>query len=214
MKDPAFDAVGQMVLALAIEAQSASEENNGLIVHSIVCGQLDHFLKKFPHYEDQVHNYWGTPGKPWTGKSQWEIGEALIAAVEVERFLYIELADYDELQKFLRLALGQFATTSQFTEYLFNSFRSDPKAFLLALLGADPGLDGEALKTYVTMYVQNLVESAEAVSLIAAGIMDFFSQAEAPVDHQRRKRFQGTIAAAQVWYEEELQRKARLRRGA
>lgn len=214
MADPAFDPIGQMILALAIEAQSVSEENNGLIAHSIVCGQLDHFLKKFPNYTDQVHEYWGTPGQRWTGKSQYEIGEALIRAVETERYRYSELVEYDELRKLLRLALGPFATTLQFAEYLIHRFRSDPRAFLLALLGADPRLVGETLRAYVTMYVQNLVHGVEAVVAIAGGIMDSFSQAEARINRPRRKRFQGATVAASVWNAEELQRQARRRHGA
>lgn len=213
MADPAFDPVGQMVLALAIEAQSASEENNGLIAHSIVCGQLDHFLKKFPDYSDQVHKYWGTPRERWTGKSQYEIGEALIRAVETERKRYSDLTEYDELRKLLRLVLGPFATTLEFAEYLINRYRSDPRAFLLALVGADPRLVGDALRAYVTMYVQNLVDDVQAVVAIAGGIMDSFSQAEARINRRKRKRFRGLTTAALMWHYEELERRAR-RHGA
>jgi hypothetical protein len=198
MTDPAFDPIGQLVLALAIQKQGANDESNGLIVHSIVCGQLDHFLKKFPDYQDQVHEYWGV-------RSQWAIGDALIAAVEAERSRYGALTEYAELRKLLRLVLGPFATAQDFAEYLFNRFRSDPKAFLLALLGADPRLTGEMLRAYVTMYVQNLVEDVATIFAIAGEIMDYFSRAEARTNSPRRKsRFQGATIAAAGWYHEKL----------
>lgn len=169
---PAADAIGQLFLRLAIEAQKEGEEINGLIVHSIVCGQLDYFLKKFPQYETQVHDYWGTPGVRWSGKSQYEIGEALITAVETERSRYPEpITENEEWQRLLRLAMGPMAPLL-FMIRLADELIADPKAFVLKLVDGDLDTFRKELETFLGDVVNDAVATAADAAAIATGITE------------------------------------------
>lgn len=81
-----LDIVSQLILYTAIVTASKDidKELNQLLLHSIVCGQLDIFLEAHKNYVERLHYYWS--GDPWRG--QRAIADSLIEVVNIETARY------------------------------------------------------------------------------------------------------------------------------
>lgn len=111
-----WDLYGQLALQLAIELtpKDVDLEYTQLLLESIVCGRLNHFVMIHDEYEENIRNYWGSRKQP-------QIGEDLIEVIKIELKRYENVIPFPPI---LPVATLNFLRTVNLSEELTNW---DPK---------------------------------------------------------------------------------------
>lgn len=146
-----LDIVSQLALYIEIVTASTSKDKelNQILLHAIVCGQLDIFLEAHKNYAEQLHYYWS--GDPWRG--QKAIANSLVDVINIE------------IARYSTPSLLDFLLPQHLLEELRNL---DLVAELKAFISGNPLVFAELAGRFILAGLRDLKDHIEMLVRIAS----------------------------------------------